>query len=595
MDSEEGTPPHDDKGVSPPHDDKGVSPPHDELGEAGIERVEPLGFERAPPFLHETLAGLITKHKDNEYVYGRLVNYIENLLPVALDNATETNKLREERRIKLSANRDEFTSSFLQKNNYFYSPQTELFLHYDGLHFVLHNEDDIQHQILTTISSEKCLREWKHKVNKNIIKRIKERSPLNAIPESVTIQFVINALCPSIFPTRNQTKYFLTIIGECLAHKTCDNVPPLIYIFPLPLKEIIREIGNQCYTYFGLPNIFTNIKFKYYDHTYNDCRLLAIERTSGRKKIEIPLIFTKYMLDFLCVAAHYATRYGTADKFLNQCNENKLIEHALFLKKNTPESIVGKFIEKSLTLTVCSSSTIDFKNMIFLWKKYLDECGIPNIIFQEALKTFLKAKLVYDETKENFMGVTSIQLPVVSQFIKFWEENIIENEGIIVDGIISDENDELEIDEFCALFKQWTNIGKSAINDSLIIELIQHFYPDVVIEDNKYILHVKCKLWNKKVEVVNALKLFQTYQQLNAANAINSNAINSNAINSNAINSNAIISINAANSANSNANVIYEVYDFYWSLHKQNRLVSKRYFEKISIGIIMDDIDIKLP
>ena len=582
-------------GVSPPHDDKGVSPPHDDMEKiepeagieraepsgieraepSGIERAEPFGIERAPPFLHEILSGLITKHKANEYVYGRLVNYIENLLPVALDNATETNKLREERRIKLSANRDEFTSSFLQKNNYFYSPQTELFLHYDGLHFVLHNEDDIQHQILTTISSEKCLREWKHKVNKNIIKRIKERSPLNAIPESVTIQFVINALCPSIFPTRNQTKYFLTIIGECLAYKTFDNSSPLIYIFPLPLKEIIREIGNQCYTYFGLPNIFTNIKFKYYDHTYNDCRLLAIERTSGRKKIEIPLIFTKYMLDFLCVAAHYATRYGSADKFLNQCNETKLIEHALFLKKNTPESIVGKFIEKSLTLTVCSSSTIDFKNMIFLWKKYLDECGIPNIIFQEALKTFLKAKLVYDENKESFMGVTSIQLPVVSQFIKFWEENIIENEGII-----SDENDELEIDEFCALFKQWTNIGKSAINDSLIIELIQHFYPDVVIEDNKYILHIKCKLWNKRVEVVNALKLFQTYQKLNAANAVNSNAI---------------ISINDANANAANSNVIYEVYDFYWSLHKQNRLVSKRYFEKIAIGIIMDDIDIKLP
>ena len=547
----------------------GVSPPHDELGEAGIERALP--FEE-PFFLHETLAGLITKHKDNEYVYGRLVNYIENLLPVALDNATETNKLREERRNKLSANRDEFTFTFLQKNNYFYSPQTELFLHYDGLHFVLHNEDDIQHQILTTISSEKCLREWKHKVNKNIIKRIKERSPLNAIPESVTIQFVINALCPSIFPTRNQSKYFLTIIGECLAHKTCENASPLIYIFPLPLKEIIREIGNQCYTYFGLPNIFTNIKFKFYDHTYNDCRLLAIERTSGRKKIDIPLIFTKYMLDFLCVAAHYATRYGTSDKFLNQCNEAKLVEHALFLKKNTPESIVNKFIEKSLTLTICSSttvnpsSTIDFKNMIFLWKKYLDECGIPNIIFQEALKTFLKAKLVYDETKECFMGVTSIHLPVVSQFIKFWEETIIENEGTGEETAASGDDinsDELEIDELCALFKQWTSIGKAAINDTLIIELIQHFYPDIVIEDNKYILHVKCKLWNKRVEVVNAMKLFQTYQQLNAINT--------------------------------NTNAIYEVYDFYCSLHKQNRLVSKRYFEKIAIGIIMDDIDIKMP
>ena len=217
--------------------------------------------------MHEILDGLIAKHQNNEYVYGRLLHYIETLLPAALDNATEINKQREERRSQLSANRDEFTARFLSKNNYFYSPQTELFLHYDGRHFVVRSEDDIQHQILTTISSEKCLREWKHKVNKNIIKRIKERSPLNAIPESMTIQAVIHSLCPAIFPTRNQVKYFLTIVGECIAHKTNVDTDTntnaatvadasLIYIFPPALKEIIREIGNQCYTFFGMPNLF---------------------------------------------------------------------------------------------------------------------------------------------------------------------------------------------------------------------------------------------------------------------------------------------------------------------------------------------------
>ena len=169
--------------------------------------------------LHTIIDDLIIKHKDNEYVYGRLVNYIENLLPVALHNATEINKQREARRTILSANQDEFTARFLQKNHYFYSPPTELFLHYDGFHFVIRNEDDIYHQILSTISYEKCLLDWRHKVNKNIIKRIKDRSPLKAIPESITIQFVINTLCPSIFKTRNHVKYFLSIVGDCLLKK----------------------------------------------------------------------------------------------------------------------------------------------------------------------------------------------------------------------------------------------------------------------------------------------------------------------------------------------------------------------------------------
>jgi hypothetical protein len=429
--------------------------------------------------LHNNLDKMIQKYINNEYVFGRLVNYVEYLLPTALENASELQKQREERRNQLTANRDEFTGRFLLKNRYFYSPQTELFLHYDGLHFVIHSEDDIQHQILSTISSEKCLREWKHKVNKNIIKRIKERSPLNVVPESATIQFVINALCPSLFLTRNHVKYFLTIVGECITSKSGTN--PNIYILSPALKEIMREIGNQCYTYFGIANIFSNIKFKYYDHNYKDCRLLAIDKTHGRKKISVPHVLSKYMLNFLCVAVHYASRFETADMFLVNCSETRLVEHSLFLTKNTPESIVDTFIEKSLT--PCAASSIDTKNIIFLWKKFLDDLSIPNIIFYELLKTILKSKLKYDEKNECFVGITSVHLPLVSQFLKFWESTIVE---------CTDEN-EMDIIEISALFKTWSNKN---INDALILDLLYHFYPDVVIKNSKYILNMKCSLPN---------------------------------------------------------------------------------------------------
>ena len=429
--------------------------------------------------MHSMLDKMIEKYSNNEYVFGRLINYMEHLLPTSLENATELHKQREDRRNQLSANRDEFTLRFLEKNRYFYSSQTELFLHYDGLHFVIHSEDDIQHQILSTISSEQCLREWKHKVNKNIIKRIKERSPLNAVPESATIQFVINTLCPSIFPSRNHAKYFLTILGECMAVKNA----PTIYILNPALKDIIREIGNQCYTYLGLANIFANIKFKYYEHNYKNCRLLAIcglDKPYGRKKIPIPPLLNKYMLDFLCVAAHYASRFGAADQFLANCSESRLVEHSLFLTKNTPESIVDNFIDKSLK--PCVTSAIETKNIIFLWKKFLDELSIPNIIFYEALKTLLKNKLKYDEATDCFLGITSIHLPIVAQFLNFWETNMIE----------CDENEnEIEIDEICLRFKAWSN--NKTCNDTLILDLLQHFYPELVIE-NKYILNIKCKI-----------------------------------------------------------------------------------------------------
>ena len=521
--------------------------------------------------IHHLLDALIEKYKSNEYVYGRLVNYIEHLLPTALENDTALQKQREERRNQLSANRDEFTTRFLKKNSYYYSAQTELFLHYDGLHFIIHSEDDIQHQILTTISSEKCLRDWKHKVNKNIIKRIKDKSPLRVIPESATIQFVINQLCPSIFPTRNHAKYFLTIIGECLSSKNDTNMTDnkelpnnsnnttntIIYIIPPSLKDIIREIGNQCYTYFGLPNIFTNIKYKYYDHNYKDCRLLHIERSYGRKKIEIPTLLIKHMLDFLCVAAHYGTRYGTSDTFLNHCTETKLVDHSYFLSRNTPETIVSKFIDK--TLTLCASSSIDTKNMIFLWKHFLDDISIPNIIFYESLKTILKNMLKYDDEKDCFTGITSIHLPLVSQIVKFWDETII---------ICNDsEYNELEIDEVCVLFKQWTpssNHSKN-INDTLIIDLIQHFYSDIVIENNKFILNVKSILWDKRKEVIDSFNLFKK-------------------------DGNDIVDIEHVMENKNSISYQTNPYEYYCDQkkNKYNLLVSKDFYEKIILELELD-------
>lgn len=511
--------------------------------------------------LHDSLEKIIQQYKDNDYVYGRLTNYIEHLLPAALNNANEIHKQREERKTQLNADRDEFTTRFLHKNNYFYCSQTEIFLKYDGVHFVVYSEDDIQHQILTTISSEKCLREWKHKVNKNIIKRIKERSPLNAIPESATIQFVINMLCPSVFPTRNHVKYFLTIIGEGVSIKTelkPDN--NLTYIMSPNLTEIIREIGNKAYIYCGLPNIVNNIKYKYHDHTYSDCRLLFIENgnTLPRKKIMIPPSFGKHIIDLLCVSVHYARRYGTADKYLQQCIEPKLVEHALFLSKNTQESIVNMFVEKSFTL--CTSSTINTKNMFFIWKKFLDEKAVPNIIFYETLKTLLKEKLKYEEATDCFIGITSIHLPLVVNFMKFWEETMLETDdyGMCNDGEINaNMNDhELEIDEVCCLFKGWSSVGKN-INDALILELIRHFYPEVVITENKYMYNLKSKLWNKRAEVLASLEQLK---------------------------------LDCKKDELLSAVSIYDAYNFYSTTNKHNLLASKQYFEKVTTSVLIDHV-----
>jgi len=452
--------------------------------------------------LHKILDTLINKYESNDYVYGRLCNYMEKLLPASLENSVNIYKQRETRKKQLTSDKDEFTNRFLQKNNYFYSTQSELFLHYDGVHFKIYNEDDIQHQILSTITNEQSLMDWKHKTNNTILKRIKEKSPLSAIPESTTIQFVINILCPLYFSTRNQAKYFLTIIGDCLMIK---NAPAntnasgadanLIYIISPLFKELLREISNQSYSFFGISTILHNIKFKFYDHNYKDCRL--IQFNNKMKKLTLTSELLKNMIDILCVASHYSQRYGSADAFLHKCTEVKLVEHALYLNKNTTESIVDKFLERNIT--IMPSAKVNSKNMVFLWKSYLGEQNIPNIIFYTNFKNMLKDKYTYDEETDSYLDITSTQLPMVAKFIKFWDTTIIEYDS------------ELEVDEVLWLFKQSVNNGKSCLNmnETLLVDLIHHFYPDITIIDNKFIQNVKSNIWDKRNDVINSLELFK--------------------------------------------------------------------------------------
>jgi hypothetical protein len=470
--------------------------------------------------LHQLLETLIQKYEPNDYVYGRLTNYMEKLLPVALENSALIYKQRDERKKQLTTDKDEFTNRFLQKNNYFYSTQSELFLHYDGLHFKIYSEDDIQHQILTTITSEQHLMDWKHKTNNTILKRIREKTPLSAIPESATIQFVLNALYPSFFSSRNQAKYFLTIIGDNIMAKLAPQLGTNVsssssstnassstngnsmntYIISPLFKELLREISNQSYSFFGISTILNNIKFKFYEHNYKDSRLVPFNNNK-LKKIVVPSELGKNMIDLLCVASHYSQRYGSADAFLQKCPEEKLVEHALFLHKNPTEQIVSKFGDR--TITLLPGAKITGKNMIFLWKNYLVEQNIPNIIFYSSLKNILKEKYKYDEDTDSYLDITSAYLPLVAKFIKFWDTTMM-CEG-------SEGDAELEVDELLTLFKQF-NSGKQNglhLTEPLLLDLIHHFYPETTIIEHKFIQQMKCTLWDKRTDVLNALELFK--------------------------------------------------------------------------------------
>jgi len=432
---------------------------------------------------------LFNEYNSNQYITNKINNYITNL-PAIIQRTLKEQDDRQKYREKMNEEKEYFISKFLQTHNYSYCQNTELFFNYDGSHFYIYNEDEIQYKILYSITNGQKLMPVKHKIKSNIIKQIKEISPMTYIPESSTIQSVINNLYPTLFKDKDGAKYFLTIIGDSILKKN-EN---LIYIISPNAKNICNEIFAQSYNLLGM-HIFNSIKFKYYDHSYLDCRLIMINDNTNKYIIDKP--FYKHMMDLFCVACHYSNRYQNADKFLSTCGNEKLIEHTLYLKNNTLDNISDNFISSSLE--VCNGSSVKWKNILYLWKVYLDKLSIPNIAFASKLKSTLIQKLEYNESQDTFFNITSAHLPIVSNFLKFWEENMIKD----------DEEYELEIGEICTLFKNWS--GKNTyINEKTITDLIQHFYSDIQIEDEKYINQMSCKMWDKNSDIINTIEKYKT-------------------------------------------------------------------------------------
>ena len=130
-------------------------------------------------------------------------------------------------------------------------------------------------------------------------------------------------------------------------------------------------------------------------------------------------------------------------------------------------------------------------------------------------------------------------MPAIQKFLYFWEETItIQDEYI--------END-FEIDELSILFKLWCeNQGEtvSSFSHAQLLDLIDYFYPQIEIDQDKYIYKIYCSLWDKQRDVQTVMETLEENNQKLS---------------------------------------MYDAYKYYCqncSLAKQSLIVSKSYFEK---------------
>lgn len=450
---------------------------------------------------------IIDKCKEDKYMRSRLLIHLKDILPNALENEYKTHKENEKRKELLEQELHSFQTYFLATNLYYFLPSNSSFYMYDGTDYKYIKEDDIIYKVLSTVTYDnKDLIDWKHKTKVSLIKKIKERTLLkHIIPETTTIQKVLNLLAPTHFRTRNEAKYFLTCIGDNILKKSTDVT---FYVSPSS-RDKVNELDKMCSIVLGINNIKNNFVSRYNENvSMQKCRLIKMRNGNGMYDSWVNILRSDG-LNLLCVAVHYSTSHGSGDKFLEKRDE--LCDYTLFLKNNSQETIVERFckdyiqldVEDAINNTSKTKTTMTWRNLQYIWKCYLSKMSIPSVVYINTLKGMLIDKYKYDEATDSFLNITSRFIPVVSDFILFWTNTVTTCSKTI--------GNDYEVDELCSLFYKYvkenplmfSTAGKIVEDD--ILNILRFYFPDIEIIANKYILNIECSLWDKCADIVTIL------------------------------------------------------------------------------------------
>ena len=433
------------------------------------------------------LTGLYEKYKTSPNTISKLEYYINTQLPALLDKYYE----HEKQRLFLEKESKKYINNFLTDPNqqFFYISATDTFIHYDGENYQFINEDDLWIIILNDITEKGILIEWKQKIKNAIIKSIKEQSLFNTIPESATVQYVINFFTPTLFNTKEDVKHFMALIGDNVLNKKLD----LYYFVPIQSKLFFDTLESMCqYNFKSKLNITYTVRYRYRGEDYSNSRLIYFTKSIQNKSCWLSFLKDN-LFNFLVVCCHYSTRYVNADKYVDKRNitfKNKIY----YLKNNTKEEFIDKFLHK---MTVKEEAgQIHIKDMFYLWKMYLKQETLPNMIYKAEVENILREKI--DNVNSFFTGIKSNYLNNTKIVQKFWNQSINKDLG-----------EELEISELHTLISKWAedaNIDIIDFNEDTLKDIIAHFYDDITIENEKFLIGISCNYWDKQADMLEAFQ-----------------------------------------------------------------------------------------
>tara|TARA_B100001093_G_scaffold518767_1_gene604829 strand:- start:152 stop:1612 length:1461 start_codon:yes stop_codon:yes gene_type:complete len=433
--------------------------------------------------MNKSLQQLITlyeENNDNKEVQEKITSFICNRLPIEV--VCWKKNLNKD---KIKIEEKTFISDFLndETKQFYYIEDSDMYIKYNNLNYVIINEDEILYLILSEISKNKLLLSQKQKIKNIIINEIKSNYFGIGIPESNTIQNIINYLYPVLFNTKSEAKYFLCIIGDNILKKQTN----INFIVRNTYKIFVDHINNcfkDYYKYSIHDNfLYTPEKLESWENT----RVLNFKSSIENKRFWQHFL-DQNVLNLISVAMHYSQRYDNSEEYL--CNKIEHKEKILYLKHNSKKDIIEKF-KTSYTLKK-ENEKISKNELYYLWQLFLIDENIPYLFNKQ--ETLIKFFDELNERKSNmYMNIYSEKLFVSRKFNTFWKSYIKE-----------DSNEMIELSEIFYFFKQKTNIKTSSERE--IVNMIQYFYPYIKILNNKYINNISCILWNKKATIQSVIK-----------------------------------------------------------------------------------------
>ena len=107
---------------------------------------------------------------------------------------------------------------------------------------------------------------------------------------------------------------------------------------------------------------------------------------------------------------------------------------------------------------------------------------------------------ILDQEKDVCKGIQS-NVPITwNTFQHFWTQTITVGDDV---------DDELEIDEITTLYNIWiSNKGykEELLTEDYLLEILSWMMPEIIIENEKIVYNISCKLWNKKQDIIECIK-----------------------------------------------------------------------------------------